>query len=57
LFEQKGGLDRVNYGAKILYNNATGNNDKFRMWLMSGYTKQVSLSYDRMYIDKQMKWG
>lgn len=57
LFEQKGGLDRVNYGAKILYNNATGNNDKFRMWLMSGYTKQVSLSYDRMYIDKHMKWG
>lgn len=57
LFEQKGGLDRVNYGAKILYNNATGNNDKFRMWLMSGYTKQVSLSYDRMYLDKQMKWG
>ncbi len=57
LFEQKGGLDRVNYGAKILYNNATGNNDKFRLWLMSGYTKQISLSYDRMYIDKHMKWG
>lgn len=56
LFEQKGGLDRVNYGAKILYNNATGNNDKFRLWLMSGYTKQISLSYDRMYIDKHMKW-
>ena len=57
LVEQKASLSRVNYGAKILYNNATGNNDKFRLWLMSGYTKQISLSYDRLYIDKAMKWG
>ena len=30
LVEQKGSLSRVNYGAKLLYNNATGRNDKLR---------------------------
>lgn len=54
LVEQNASLSRVNYGAKILYNNATGNNDKFRLWLMSGYTKQLSVGYDRLYIDKAM---
>ncbi|MBM3416094.1 MAG: hypothetical protein FJY20_06530 [Bacteroidetes bacterium] len=57
LVEQKADLNRINYGAKLLYNNATGRNDKFRLWLINGYTKQVSLSYDRLYIDKKLKWG
>ncbi|HKB45585.1 MAG TPA: POTRA domain-containing protein, partial [Chitinophagaceae bacterium] len=57
LVEQKASLSRVNYGLKLLYNNATGRNDKFRFWLVSGYTKQFSFSYDRLYFDKQMKWG
>lgn len=57
LVEQKASFRRVNYGAKILYNNATGQNDKFRLWLMTGYTRQVAIGYDRLYIDKKMKWG
>ncbi len=57
LVEQKGSLDRVNYGAKFSYNNATGRNDKFRLWLINGYTKQISFSYNRPYIDKNLKWG
>ena len=57
IVEQKASLDRVNYGAKLLYNNFTGRNDKLRAWLIGGYTKQISLSYDRLYIDKAMKWG
>ena len=57
LVEQNAKLDRVNYGIKILYNNTTGNNDKLNIWIMNGYTKQVSVSYDRLYIDKKMKWG
>lgn len=57
LFEQKAKLNRVNYGAKLLYNNATGRNDKLRILVMNGYTKQLSFSYDRLYIDKRMKWG
>jgi outer membrane protein assembly factor BamA len=57
IVEQKASLDRVNYGAKILYNNATGHNDKLRFYLISGYTRQFSFSYDRLYIDKKLKWG
>ncbi len=57
LFEQKASLDRVNYGAKLLYNNVTGINDKLRFSVMGGYTRQLSLSYDRFYIDKALKWG
>ncbi len=57
LVEQKGSLKRVNYGGKLLYNNVTGRNDKLKLWLIGGYTKQISFTYDRLYIDKQMKWG
>lgn len=57
LVEQKGRLSRVDYGVKVIYNNSTGRNDKLNIWLVNGYTKRVSLSYDRLYFDKQMKWG
>jgi outer membrane protein assembly factor BamA len=57
LFEQNAKLNRVDYGAKLLYNNATGRNDKLRAWVINGYTKQLSFSYDRLYFDKKMKWG
>jgi len=57
LVEQKASLDRVNYGAKLFYNNATGRNDKLRIGFVSGYTKQFSFSYDRLYIDNKLKWG
>ena len=57
LFEKDASLDRVNYGIRVAYNNATGRNDKFRLTLMSGYTRQFSVSYDRLYLDRQMKWG
>lgn len=57
IVEQNASLDRVNYGIKLMYDNATGRNDKLRLWLINGYTKQVSFSYDRIYIDKNMKWG
>lgn len=57
LVEQKASFDRVNYGAKLTWNNATGRNDKFKLWLISGYTRQISFSYDRMYFDRNMKLG
>ena len=57
IIEQKASLNRVNYGAKLLYNNTTGRNDKLRAFLIGGYTKQISFSYDRLYIDKAMMWG
>jgi outer membrane protein assembly factor BamA len=57
LIEQKADLSRVNYGLKLMYYNASGHNDKFRFWLINGYSKQLALSYDRLYIDHKMKWG
>jgi outer membrane protein assembly factor BamA len=57
IIEQNASLKRVNYGAKLLYNNITGHNDKLKLMLVNGYTKQISLNYDRLYIDRKMKWG
>jgi outer membrane protein assembly factor BamA len=57
LVEQKGNINRVNYGIKLLYNNITGYNDKLRAWLLDGYTRQFSFEYDRLYFDKSLKWG
>jgi len=57
IVEQNAKLDRVNYGLKVLYNNVSGRNDKLNLYLINGYTKQISLSYYRPYIDKKMKWG
>ncbi len=57
IIEQKASFNRVNYGAKLLYNNVTGINDKLRFRAINGYTKQLSFSYDRLYFDKKLKWG
>lgn len=57
LIDEKASLERVNYGAKITYNNVTGWNDKFKLWLITGYTRQLSVSYDRFYIGRDLKWG
>ncbi|HOZ84794.1 MAG TPA: POTRA domain-containing protein [Niabella sp.] len=51
------GVSRLDYGIKLNYDNMTRRNDKLRFTLVTGYTKQLSLSYNRPYIDKAMKWG
>ena len=50
-------LDRINYGAKFTYYNTTGRNDKLRLWLITGYARQIQLSYDHPYADKSLKKG
>jgi outer membrane protein assembly factor BamA len=50
-------MERVNYGLKFAGNNVTGRNDKLNLWLISGYTRQLALSYVRPYIDKKLKHG
>ena len=57
LVEQKASFSRVNVGGKLMYNNVTGRNDKLKLWVIGGYTKQIMFNYDRLYIDKNMKWG
>src|SRR5215831_8235117 len=51
------GVDRLNWGFKFDYNNFTGRNDKLRMWLISGYTKQIQFQYDQPYADKSLRFG
>ena len=57
IVEQNASLSRVNYGIRFLYSNATGRKDKIKVGFTNGYTKQISFSYDRPYIDKHLKWG
>ncbi len=50
-------LDRVNYGLKFMQNNVTGRNDNLNVWIIAGYTQQLSLRYDNPSIDKKLQHG
>lgn len=54
---QKFSTDRLNYGFKLTHYNFTGRNDKFKLWLITGYTKSAQFSYEQPYADKSMKHG
>ncbi len=55
--EQNRSLDRVNYGIKFIQNNASGRNDEVDVWLINGYTQQVTLRYNLPFFDKKLKSG
>jgi outer membrane protein assembly factor BamA len=55
--DQKRSLERVNYGVKFIQNNFTGRNDNLDIWLITGYTQQVTLRYDLPFIDKKLRSG
>jgi outer membrane protein assembly factor BamA len=50
-------LKRANYGIKFLHNNISGRNDKLMLWLITGYTRQVSLKYIRPFFDAKLHNG
>lgn len=50
-------MDRINYGLRLTHNNFTGRNDKLKVNLMNGYTKQVSVQYYGLYLDNKLKWA
>lgn len=50
-------LKRVNYGLKFMQNNVTGRNDNLNVWIISGYTQQLSLRYDNPSLDKKIQHG
>ena len=54
---QNHSLERVNYGMTIKQSNATGNNDRITLGLITGYTHQSVLRYQFPYIDKKMHFG
>lgn len=51
------GFDRLNYGFKFTYYNFTGRNDRLKLWLITGYTKQIQFQYEQPYADKSLKHG
>ncbi|MEO7311190.1 MAG: POTRA domain-containing protein [Chitinophagaceae bacterium] len=53
----KASLSRVNYGIKVSENNLSGRNDKLNVWLIGGYTQQISFNYTQPYLDKDLKHG
>jgi outer membrane protein assembly factor BamA len=55
--EQHRSLDRVNYGLKFIQNNFTGRNDNVDIWLITGYTQQITLRYGLPFFDKKLKSG
>lgn len=55
--EQHRSLNRVNYGIKFIQNNISGRNDNLDVWLITGYTKQITLRYDLPFADRQLKSG
>jgi outer membrane protein assembly factor BamA len=55
--EQHHSLDRVNYGINFRQANATGNNDRLTIGLITGYTQQSVIRYQFPYLDKKMRFG
>lgn len=51
------GFDRLNYGFKFTHYNFTGRNDRLKIWLITGYTKQIQFQYEQPYADKSLKHG
>jgi outer membrane protein assembly factor BamA len=50
-------MSRVNYGVKLSHNNITGRNDRLRLSVMNGYTRQFSLQYYGLRLDPELKWS
>ncbi len=55
--DQHRSLERVNYGMKFTQNNISGRNDNLDVWLITGYTQQLTLRYNIPFFDKKLKSG
>lgn len=55
--QQHRSLERVNYGLKFIQNNFTGRNDDVDIWLITGYTQQITLRYNLPFFDRKLKSG
>ncbi len=55
--EEKASFDRINYGVKLFYNNVSGRNDNLNVWVINGYTQQISLRYNAPFTDKALTKG
>jgi hypothetical protein len=50
-------LSRVNYGIKFVHYNLSGRRDQLRIYLINGYSRDVSFSYNAPYSNKKLTEG
>ncbi len=50
-------LNRINYGIKFMQSNFTGVNDKLNIWLINGYSQQITMRYDLPFLNKALTKG
>ena len=57
LSKYKGDLNRVNYGIKFVHYNLSGRKDQLRIYLLNGYTKNISFNYKAPYANSSLTNG
>jgi len=50
-------FDRVNYGIKFVHYNLSGRRDQLRIYLINGYTRNISFSYNNPYSNRSLSNG
>jgi outer membrane protein assembly factor BamA len=50
-------LKRFDYGLKYSHYNFTGRNDFLRIWLITGYTQEIEIAYDKPNAGRELKHG
>ena len=50
-------LQRVNYGIKFVHYNLSGRRDQLRLYLLNGYTRNISFFYSSPYSNKSLTEG
>lgn len=50
-------FDRVNYGLKFVHYNLTGRKDPLRIYLLNGYSRNISFSYTAPYSNSSLTEG
>ncbi|MBP6287261.1 MAG: hypothetical protein KTQ13_04460 [Ferruginibacter sp.] len=50
-------FDRVNYGIKFVHYNLSGRRDQLRIYLINGYTRNISFSYSNPYSNRSLTNG
>ncbi|MEO6254873.1 MAG: POTRA domain-containing protein [Ferruginibacter sp.] len=53
----KASLNRVNYGVKFVHYNLTGRRDQLRIYLINGYSRNISFSYTAPYSNTKLTEG
>lgn len=57
IMEQNGSLERVNYGAKLNWDNVSGRRDRLTASFVNGYSREHSITYEQPYADKKLEKG